>query len=117
MDTIILVLQIVFIMGLAVASWLLTSYFPKYLEEKGKNLATKEDIGEITQITERIRNEMFSELEVVKSNLKVIESYQIRKLDDERKAIIEYCTQLNAYFGELISLKVGGVMDIPLAHY
>ena len=33
------------------------TYFPSYLKEKGKNLATKEDVREITRISEEIKEE------------------------------------------------------------
>ena len=58
MDIIILILQIIFLIGLFFAAWLLKSYFPKYLEEKGKNLATKEDIEEITRKIEGVKAEI-----------------------------------------------------------
>ncbi|WP_424768000.1 hypothetical protein [Paenibacillus sp. sgz302251] len=32
------------------------NYLPTYMNEKGKNLATKEDIGDITQKTEEVKN-------------------------------------------------------------
>jgi hypothetical protein len=35
--------------------WLIKSYFPSYFSEKGKNLATKEDIAHITAEVERVR--------------------------------------------------------------
>ncbi len=33
--------------------WLVKSYFPSYFSEKGKNLATKEDVSHITAEVER----------------------------------------------------------------
>ncbi|WP_028215333.1 hypothetical protein [Paraburkholderia mimosarum] len=45
----------------------LGAYFSTYLKEKGKNLATKEDIGELTRIVEEIKNEHAKELELLKS--------------------------------------------------
>jgi len=58
MDIAILILQIVLMLGLALASILFKSYFPKYLEEKGKNLATKEDVEEITRKVESVKAEI-----------------------------------------------------------
>jgi len=34
------------------------AFFKSYFQEKGKNLATKEDIGEITQTVEKIKNQI-----------------------------------------------------------
>lgn len=58
MDAAILILQILILLGLGAASLLLKSFLPKYLEEKGKNLATKEDIEEITQKVESVKAEI-----------------------------------------------------------
>ena len=42
----------VFILGL-----FLKNFLPSYMTEKGKNLATKEDIAEITKKTEEVQSE------------------------------------------------------------
>jgi hypothetical protein len=34
------------------------TFFKSYFQEKAKNLATKEDIGEITQTVEKIKNQL-----------------------------------------------------------
>lgn len=50
--------------GLIVMFW--KNYIPKYLEEKGKNLATKEDIAEITLKVESVKlehNKQFDEIQ------------------------------------------------------
>jgi hypothetical protein len=44
------------------------AYFGSYLKEKGKGLATKEDIARVTEIAEQIRAQYASGLEQVKSN-------------------------------------------------
>lgn len=42
---------------LIISGWFLKSYIPKYFEEKAKNLATKEDIGEITGIVKKVEHQ------------------------------------------------------------
>jgi hypothetical protein len=49
--------------------WLVRRYFPSYFSEKGKNLATKEDIGRITAEVERVRLRYAEDLENVKNRL------------------------------------------------
>jgi hypothetical protein len=44
------------------------AYFGAYLKEKGKGLATKEDIGHVTDIVEQIRSEHAATLEQLKSH-------------------------------------------------
>ena len=47
---------------------LLKSFIPSYLSEKGRNLATKEDIAEITEKVESIRADHAKMIEEVRSN-------------------------------------------------
>lgn len=42
---------LIFLLGLFIKN-----YLPSYMNEKGKNLATKEDIQEITRKTEEVQN-------------------------------------------------------------
>jgi len=55
---------IVFIAGL-----LLKNYLPSYMDEKGKNLATKEDIQEITRRTEEVQEEFKQNFERFSSDI------------------------------------------------
>ena len=55
---------IIIIVGL-----ILRSYLPSYFTEKGKNLATKEDIGLITEKIEKVRSQYISDIEKLKSSL------------------------------------------------
>jgi hypothetical protein len=50
-----------------VATRLLKSYLSSYVEEKGKNLATKEDVGAITREVERVRHDYSALLEQMKA--------------------------------------------------
>lgn len=47
----------------------LRNYIPSYLNEKGKNLATKEDIGLLTDRVERIKAQYVADVERLKSSL------------------------------------------------
>lgn len=48
---------------------ILKFYLPGYLREKGKNLATKDDIGEITKKIEQVKTEYAKELEQHRSGI------------------------------------------------
>ena len=61
-------------MGLSIINFLIIGlfvkgYFPSYMKEKGKNAATKEDIEDITQIIESIKQSNAKDIEQLKSNL------------------------------------------------
>ena len=67
----ILIIQIVIILGIAFLSY--------YFKEKGKNIATKEDIGKITTEIEKVKHEYSSKLESVKSVLSArLFTHQVR---------------------------------------
>lgn len=70
--------------------FLLKHFIPKYFEKKAENLATKEDIGEITTIVESIKQQNNKELEFIKSELSIKTKAQQSIYDDERQAIILY---------------------------
>lgn len=53
-----------FILGFVVKN-----FIPAYFSEKGKNLATKQDIKEITQIIEQVKAELSKDLELLKYEL------------------------------------------------
>lgn len=66
MDWIIIVINLVavFLLGLFIRD-----YLPTYMSEKGKNLATKEDIQEITRKTEEVQKEFKESFEYFSSDL------------------------------------------------
>ena len=66
MDYIQAALQIAVLLSVWAARQMLKSYVPKYLEKKGENLATKEDVGAITRLVEHARLEYLEKLEKVK---------------------------------------------------
>jgi hypothetical protein len=65
-------------------------YAKSYSSEKGKNLATKEDIGEITQIVESIKTSLAQKTEELKSDLSYKNEHLIHLRAAERTAIINY---------------------------
>jgi hypothetical protein len=64
MNVLIVVLQVIAVLGLLVVGWLVKSYMPSYYSEKGKNLATKEDIAEITHRIEQVKASLSSRLHI-----------------------------------------------------
>src|SRR5476649_1844365 len=50
--------QLLILFAALVVGWLLKSFMPSYLSQKGKNLATKEDIAEITAKIEGVKTDL-----------------------------------------------------------
>jgi len=63
------------------------NYYPRYFEEKAKNLATKQDIGEITHIVEGIKNSLTRETELLKSQLALNNQNKFSIKSAERDAL------------------------------
>lgn len=57
-------------------------FFKSYYIQKGKNLATKEDIGKITEIIEKIKIEINKELELFKIKETRIQTYKTEIFSD-----------------------------------
>ena len=68
-----------------VVGFLVRNFLPAYFNEKGKNLATKEDIKEITDKIESVRFEYLGKLEGVKSELSFSEKQKSRNMLEMQK--------------------------------
>lgn len=62
-----ILLQILALVGIGALGLLLYRYLPAYAGQKGKNLATKEDIAEITRRIEGVKSDYAHELEGVRA--------------------------------------------------
>lgn len=62
-----ILLQVLALVGIGALGLLLYRYLPAYAAEKGKNLATKEDIAEITKQIESVKSGYTHELEGVRA--------------------------------------------------
>lgn len=100
MEDLVLILNIVVVISISIGGLLVRNYLPKYLSEKAKNLATKEDIGQITDQVESIKRQHAVELEKVKTELDVKgalrQSFQSKSLD-ALTAIDELLVEIQLY--------------------
>lgn len=79
MEWILLILQVIILIGLGL---FLRKWLPSYMEEKGKNLATKEDIAEITRKTEEVGKEFKEKFEEFSSDLHFKQEYLFRQFSE-----------------------------------
>lgn len=77
------------------------AFFKSYFQEKGKNVATQEDIGKITKAVEDVRKQFTIETELLKNNLNLYTgSFQsIKTL--ERNALIEINSKYSQWLQSL----------------
>lgn len=82
---------------------LVQNYLPSYAREKGKNLATKEDIENITQKIESIKIEYSKQIEAYKTELWKSQQQHLWK-QEETKLKIETFTKATVDVAKLINL-------------
>lgn len=70
MEWVQVVIGILEIVAIIILGLFLKNYFPSYMDEKGKNLATKEDIAEITRKTEVVQQEFRENFERFSSDIR-----------------------------------------------
>lgn len=75
---------------------LVKHYFSAYLAEKGKNLATKEDIAKITREVERVRHEYSAVLEELKARHQLRTASLDRRLQAHQEAFTQWRTLIAA---------------------
>jgi len=77
------------------------AFFKSYFTEKGKRVATREDIGVITKIVEETKSHFTKETEQLKSQLSIYANsfHSIKTL--ERDALIELNTKYSAWLNSL----------------
>ena len=80
--------------ALIVILGLYLAFFKSYFQEKGKNIATKEDIEEITSKVETIRHEMHFSTE---------SKLSIRM--EERNALVEYFTKYHYWLNTILDVS------------
>ncbi len=85
MDAIALVVSFLVFLSVWVVYLLVRSYVPKYLEEKAKNLASKEDLAAITEIVERVRTDHAQELEEFRSQIQLLRDDLLTVRSEGRK--------------------------------
>ncbi|MEW4982179.1 MAG: hypothetical protein AB1Y26_02955 [Cycloclasticus sp.] len=93
-ETIVLYSVIAFLIGLIVKS-----YLPSYLSKKGENLATKEDIEEIT-----------TKIESVKSAVEIQKDSHLDYMGDRKEALLLFYDEVTTFRYELMAVRFG---DLP----
>ena len=82
----------------------LVQYIITYFKEKGKNLATKEDIGEITKEIKSVESQFINETEKLKNKLAILANAQTDITSMERQAIIEVNKSLFMWIDSVLNI-------------
>lgn len=73
METIIIILNALFVFSIWITFYFLRGYLPSYLNKKGENLATKEDVSKITEKIEEVKLDFSSKSHIL---IKKREAYE-----------------------------------------
>ena len=110
MEYISLILNVLTFILICMAGWLITKYFPSYFSEKGKNLATKEDIEEITRIVEDVKSKVSVNIELIKWELSKKATVHRLAAEKEFQALTEIGEAL--YELQIATMNLRPAMDI-----
>lgn len=92
-----------------VIAWLTKSFFSSYFQEKAKNLATKQDIGEITKEVEQVKIEFTKEVELVRADIQFVNTAKINVKSAERDALLEVNLKYSAWLATMMNLSIANL--------
>jgi hypothetical protein len=85
------------------------NFLPSYFNEKAKNLATKEDVGAITEKVEKIKSEFVKDIEFIKADLSYINQNKFSIKTVERDALIEINNKYSEWLNLLLNVSFSNV--------
>ncbi len=97
------VVPALYLLGLVIIYFTTKNLLPSYFGEKGKNLATKQDISQITKLVESVKHDFNIETEKLKSKLNI----QVGLIAEERNAIIDFNEKYYKWLNILIDSEFG----------
>lgn len=80
-------------------------YFKTYFKEKGKNLAQKEDIRDLTSIVEDVRHDYSKDIESLKADLSLLITKRSAVFEEEKLSIIQFFTQINTWVWDTLKIE------------
>ncbi|RWU10646.1 hypothetical protein [Pedobacter chitinilyticus] len=98
---------LVIILSLSVF-YVLKNYLPKYFEAKAANQATKEDIGEITEVVENIKSDLAQQTEMLKAQRSLDNQHRLNLKNSERDAIFDFNKQKSVWIYSLMRFSFYG---------
>lgn len=102
------VINFIVFLSVLIIFQLTKSFFPKYFEAKGTNQATKEDIGEITEIIENIKSDLIQQNELLKAQLSFKNQHKLNLKTAEREAIFDFNKKNSAWLYSLLRFRFKG---------
>lgn len=117
LEIIITTCQGVFIVSLCVIGLFAKKYLPSYLQQKGRNLATKEDIKEITNKIESVKTQYTKIIEELKADLSIRNEQKIRILEKRNESLLKLYEDCCELVNGKLSINLYSFLNIYLKQY
>jgi hypothetical protein len=88
------------------------SFFKSYFTEKGKNVATHEDIAEITRQVEAVKTEFASKTEHLRTDLQYFNQIRFSVKTEEKNALVDCYEKYQYWLNLLLSIYLSDVNDL-----
>jgi len=97
--------------GILICLGLYLAFFKSYFTEKGKQLAVKEDVEEITEKVEKIKSEFINETEEIKAELEFLTQNKFSLANEERSSILDYFANYSHWLNTILSTRPASIFD------
>ncbi|MCF8257003.1 MAG: hypothetical protein K9J06_05595 [Flavobacteriales bacterium] len=102
---------VVILQVLLITIGLYLAFFKSYFTEKGKNLATFEDIDEITSKVEAIKTDFIRETEKLKLEIQLTNQIKFSLKDEELKALIGFYDNYYLWLNTLLDFSIANYTE------
>jgi hypothetical protein len=91
---------------LQVIAGLISAYLLFFAQQKGKNLADKQDLHHLTEIVEEIKKNKSNEIEILKASLDFIKSRKLEVFSEEKIALVDFYAQINTWMWDSLNARL-----------
>lgn len=116
MQIAILIFEIIIALGVFALGLFTKKFFPSYMDKKGENLATKEDIEEITKKTEAVQQEFREGFELFSSDVRFKYDFYYRQYSELYCKLYSIVIQ-SEYVRDFIKIDRGQVITFDEAPF
>ncbi|GEM_PF-4333919 len=106
LEIIITACQGVFIVSLSVIGLFAKKYLSSYLQQKGRDLAIKENIKEITDKIESVKTQYTKSIEELKADLSIRNEQKLRILEKRNEALLKFHEDCHILTTEKLSMSL-----------
>jgi hypothetical protein len=88
------------------------AFIKSYIKEKGKNLATKQDIGSITEIMEQTKHDFDLKTDKIKQQIQFLNQKKFSFIEEEKDSIINFYEVYYKLLNQLMNVSSTFISDL-----